>query len=422
VRFTNRVDAGRLLAHRLAHLHSDDVVVLGLPRGGVPVAAEVAKALRCPLDVILVRKLGLPWRRELAFGAIGEGGITVFNDDVVKSSGLNTHEIALVEAQEHAELDRRSREYRSMHHRLSIKGKTAVIVDDGVATGATARAACAVARRAGAARVVVAVPVAPMGWEESFVGVTDEQMSLFTPTDFGSVGYFYDSFSPISDEEVTALLMSSAEPITEEDVREVMGSTIVEARIVASPRPWAVALFIHGSGSNRSSVRNRTISRQLAAAGVSSVLIDVVADGDRSESIDMDALIQRLVDVTGWITEESHLNGMPLVLVGSSSGASIAVAAAISLRDSGRLVALVSRGGNFSAVMDVVNEVPIPVLMVVGSLDTMTLEQNRAVCAAIGSLCSLEIIEGASHLFVEGDSLDVAGRLIVRFIGRIVSQ
>lgn len=179
MRFTDRESAGRLLAHRLLHLRGSDVVVLGLPRGGVPVAAQVARELGCPLDVIMVRKLGLPWQRELAYGALGEDGTRVVNDDVVRESGLTSVEMERVETREGVELNRRVREYRGRHPRIPLNGKTAVIVDDGIATGATARAACAVARGMGARQVVIAVPVAPSGWEESFVGDADEQMSLF---------------------------------------------------------------------------------------------------------------------------------------------------------------------------------------------------------------------------------------------------
>lgn len=179
-----------MLAARLSRLRADNIVVLGLPRGGVPVAAEVARVLSCPLDVVLVRKLGLPWQHELAFGAIGEGGVVVLNDDIVREAGMSSVEIERVEQREHEELERRVQAYRRRCAQLSLRGKTAIIVDDGLATGATARAACAVVRGAGAGRTVIAVPVAPEGWEQSFIDETEEQVSLFTPADFGSVGYF----------------------------------------------------------------------------------------------------------------------------------------------------------------------------------------------------------------------------------------
>ena len=420
MRFTNRVTAGKMLVERLRHLQRDDVVVLGLPRGGVPVAAEVARGLGCPLDVILVRKLGLPWQRELAFGAIGENGVTVLNDDVVRSSGMTTVEVERVEEREHVELERRSREYRAVHERVPLRGKTAVIVDDGIATGATARAACAVARGAGAAHVVLAVPVAPAGWESGFVGEADEQMSLFTPDDFGSVGYFYDSFDPISDEEVMALLLSSGGSVTETDVHDVMGDAAVDAHLVAAPLPRAVALFIHGSGSSRASARNLSIARLLAESGTSGVLVDVPTDAPGGDALDLNRVVSRLGNICGWITHASSFAGLPLVLVGSSSGAALAIATALSLRRTNPVTAVISRGGNLSAVMEVLGEVTCPVLLIVGSEDSPTREQNVRACSAIGPTCRLEVVEGASHLFAEAGTLETAGRLAARFIEHVI--
>ncbi len=144
--FDDRVDAGRQLAERLESLRGQDIVVLGLPRGGVPVAFEVAKALRAPLDVLVVRKLGVPFQPELTFGAIGEGGVRVINEAVVREADLSEEEMAAVEAEQRVELARRAERFRRGHDQISLAGRTAVIVDDGVATGATAKAACQVAR------------------------------------------------------------------------------------------------------------------------------------------------------------------------------------------------------------------------------------------------------------------------------------
>ena len=162
--FTDRADAGRQLARLLTHLQGDDVVVIGLPRGGVPVAAEVARELRAPLDVIVVRKLGVPVQPELAMGAIGEGGAEVVNHDVVRAAHVTAREFAAVEAEQRDELTRRSMRFRGERPRMPLAGKVVIVVDDGIATGSTARAACAVVRSEGASRVVLAVPVAPADW------------------------------------------------------------------------------------------------------------------------------------------------------------------------------------------------------------------------------------------------------------------
>ena len=161
--FLDRTDAGRRLAQRTLHLRGENVVVLGLPRGGVPVAAEVARALRAPLDVIVVRKLGVPVQPELGMGAIGEGGVRIINPEVVAIAHVTDAEIAAVERRERAELERRARRFRGERRRTPLTGRTAIIIDDGIATGSTARAACQVARAQGAARVVLAVPVLDQG-------------------------------------------------------------------------------------------------------------------------------------------------------------------------------------------------------------------------------------------------------------------
>ncbi len=204
--FADRVDAGDRLAARLLHLVGDDVVVLGLPRGGVPVAAEVARALGAPLDVIMVRKLGVPFHRELAMGAIGEDGVKVLSDDVVAFVEVDPEQVAEVEVAERAELERRTRRFRAGHPRVPLQGRTAVVVDDGIATGSTAQVACRIAREHGAERVVLAVPVAPVDWLDRLAGVADEFVAVATPSAFRAVGEFYVDFPQVSDAEVVEIL------------------------------------------------------------------------------------------------------------------------------------------------------------------------------------------------------------------------
>jgi putative phosphoribosyl transferase len=208
VRFDDRVDAGRRLARVLeaALDPAADIVVLGLPRGGVPVAREVARVLGAPLDVILVRKLGLPAQPELAMGAIGEDGVRVVNDSVVAVGGVSETQFAAVEARERAELQRRATRLRAVREREPLDGRVAVIVDDGIATGSTARAAAQVARAHGAARVVVAAPVAPPPTVHELGGFADEVVVVESPERFFAIGEFYRDFSPTSEDEVVALL------------------------------------------------------------------------------------------------------------------------------------------------------------------------------------------------------------------------
>jgi len=209
MRFRNRSDAGRRLANRLQFLSGEDVVVLGLPRGGVPVAAAVARALGAPLDVILVRKLGVPAQPELGLGAIGESGARVINQEVVRYAHVSEAQIAQVEAKERAELQRRAQRFRGDAPHVPLAGRTAMIVDDGIATGSTARAACQVARALGAAAVVLAVPVAPPSADRALRGDADEVICLEMPDRFLAIGEWYEDFAQTSDEEVVALLRAA---------------------------------------------------------------------------------------------------------------------------------------------------------------------------------------------------------------------
>ncbi|WP_182907266.1 MULTISPECIES: phosphoribosyltransferase [unclassified Microbispora] len=209
--FVDRRDAGLRLGERLRGLPgAEDAVVVGLPRGGVPVAFEVARALGAPLDVIVVRKLGVPYQPELGFGAIGEGGVRVLNPDVLRLANITRDEIAGVERRERAELERRARRFRGDRTPVDLAGRTVIVVDDGIATGGTARAACQVARAHGASRVVLAVPVGAPETIASLRGDADEVVCLDTPDHFYAIGAWYDDFTQTRDEDVIECLRQAA--------------------------------------------------------------------------------------------------------------------------------------------------------------------------------------------------------------------
>src|ERR1035437_3797814 len=203
--FADRVDAGRRLADRLEYLRGQDVVVLGLPRGGLPVAFEVARALEAPLDAIVVRKLGVPSQPELAMGAIGEGGVRVLDVEVLGQAHISEQQLRAVETRERAALEARVALLRRGRERVSLTDRVAVIVDDGVATGSTAQVACEVARRLGATKVLLAVPVAPAENLGS-LPCADEVVCVAAPQLFWAIGEHYRDFSPTSDDDVMVLL------------------------------------------------------------------------------------------------------------------------------------------------------------------------------------------------------------------------
>lgn len=213
-RFRNRTEAGQQLAKKLsAYANRADLLVLGLPRGGVPVAYEVAVELNVPLDICLVRKLGAPGNKELAMGAIGMGGVMVLNHDVVESLQVSQEAIARVVALEEKELERRDRAYRGDRPFPDLQERAIVLVDDGIATGATLRAAIATLKQQKPASIIVAVPVAPLSSYNELKAEVDEVVSLVTPERFYSISVWYDQFEQTTDEEVRHLLQERASAI-----------------------------------------------------------------------------------------------------------------------------------------------------------------------------------------------------------------
>jgi predicted phosphoribosyltransferase len=205
--FADRGDAGRRLGAALRDTqHAGGAVVVGLPRGGVVVAAEVAHALGAALDVVVVRKIGAPHQPELAIGAVGEGGAVVHNDAAVRALGIDDERFAAAAAEALEQVARRARMLRGNRAALSVAGRAVIVVDDGIATGSTARVACEVVRAQGADRITLAAPVAPAGSQRRFADVADEVCFLTTPRNFTAVGQFYADFTQVSDEVVTALL------------------------------------------------------------------------------------------------------------------------------------------------------------------------------------------------------------------------
>jgi predicted phosphoribosyltransferase len=212
-RFRDRSEAGRELARRLAHLAGQDTIVLALPRGGVPIGYEIAHALHAPLDVINVRKLGVPWHEELALGAIATGGVRVLNNEVVIAAGVTREDLQAVTQLQQLELDRREQLYRGGRPAPVLRGRTVILVDDGIATGATVRAAIAVLRKQAPAHLVLAVPVGQKGVISELSGEVDELVCPMTPSDLYAIGLWYDSFPQLRDAEVQAMLArAAAEP------------------------------------------------------------------------------------------------------------------------------------------------------------------------------------------------------------------
>lgn len=432
--FVNRVEAGRRLVERLGHLRGLDIVVLGLPRGGVPVAAEVAERLGTPLDVILVRKIGVPFQPELGLGAIGEDGTRVINEDIVRLAGVSVADIARVEEHERDELDRRARLYRGVRPLEPLDGRVALVIDDGLATGSTARVACQIARARGATRVVFAVPVAPADCIEALGGTADECVCVETHEPFHAIGQWYRDFSQVPDRQVVACLDRLAghphriAPVTgsgaagdaadprcrtiDEEVEIVAGSAHLTGHLRVPPDARGLVIFAHGSGSSRHSPRNRYVADVLDRADIATLLFDLLTEAeeaDRGNVFDVEMLGRRLVAVTEAARRRPDVGDLAIGYFGASTGAAAALWAAA--EPSNRVAAVVSRGGRADLAGERLPMVRTPTLLIVGGDDAVVLDLNRHALRQLATAGRLEVVPGAGHLFEESGTLARAAHL-----------
>ncbi|HEY2130712.1 MAG TPA: phosphoribosyltransferase [Streptosporangiaceae bacterium] len=405
--FLDRADAGRRLAGVLTGVRDADAIVLGLPRGGIPVGYEIARALGSPLDVILVRKVGLPVQPELAMGAIGEDGVRLVNTEVVQAEQVSEREFAEVEQRERAELHRRAERYRLDRPRAMVAGRTAIVVDDGIATGSTARAACQVARAHGAARVILAVPVAPRGTVAALGQVADQVVCLESPEPFYAIGQWYQDFSQTSDAEVVRLLRAAADGGTEREVQVPAASVTLPGRLTVPPDARGMVLFAHGSGSGRSSPRNLFVAAGLHVAGLGTLLFDLLTPeegADRSNVFDIGLLAARLAAATGWLRTQPGMARIGVGYFGASTGAAAALRAAA--EPGSDIAAIVSRGGRPDLAGPQLGSVRAPTLLIVGGLDERVLALNAQAQALLRTENQLAVVPGATHLFPEPGTLE----------------
>lgn len=418
--FADRVDAGRRLAQRLQHLRDQDVVVLGLPRGGVPVAFEVASALRAPLDVIVVRKLGLPFQPELAMGAIGEGGYEVLDRGLIARTGVTPRQVQLVEDRERAELEDRVQRFRRGRDPVDLTGRTAVIVDDGIATGATALVACQAARHLGAARVLLAAPVGPPGLRRQDLGA-DDVVLVRAPDPFWAVGRHYRDFRPTTDDEVVALLDAartggeSAAPRArgcDTDVEIPVGEGVLRGHLHLPANPRGIVVFAHGTGSSRHSSRNQYVARVLREAGLGTLLLDLLTpeeERDRANVFDIALLAGRVAAAVRWLRTRPDAGAARIGLFGASTGAGAALwAAADADLD---IAAVVSRGGRPDLAGPRLADVTAPTLLIVGGADPQVLRLNQHAAEELRCLNQVRVVPRATHLFEEPGALPEVAHL-----------
>ncbi|MFE7561495.1 phosphoribosyltransferase family protein [Kitasatospora sp. NPDC057500] len=448
--FTDRTDAGRRLAALLDHLRGPGTVVVALPRGGVPVAAEVAASLGAPLDICVIRKLGVPYQPELGMGAIGEDGVRVINDQVLRPAGVTPEQLAAVEVRERAELERRARRYRDGRPPVDLRGRTVVVVDDGIATGSTARAACLIVRARGAARVVLAVPVAPQDWTERLGTVADELVCVGTPSPFFAIGEFYADFSQTEDTEVLRHLAAAraagagpstaSESASDSESASADGSAAgvaaadrevtlpaagvrLTGRLTVPAGARGIVVFAHGSGSGRHSPRNRHVAGYLNGRGLATFLFDLLTEDeeeDRHNVFDVALLGGRLTEVARALPAEQARAGggpfLPLGLFGASTGAAAALWTAARLGD--QVGAVVSRGGRPDlAGARALGAVRAPTLLIVGGRDEVVIDLNRRARERLRCESELAVVPNAGHLFEEPGTLDRVAELAGDWFG-----
>jgi len=445
VAFEDRADAGRALARALgawlgAHPGADPLV-LGMARGGVPVARVVADALGAPLDVAVARKLGVPGVEEVALGAIAEGDGRVVGDDVGWYIGVPPHVVACVAARERAELARRARLYRAGRAAPDVRGRTVALVDDGLATGATLRAAARALRAARPARLVVAVPVADATSARELRAEVDDLVAVVCAEPFGTVSAWYEAFPAVSDAEVLAALGlpnvsnvpnvpnvpdGGAPPPAGPAPRTVtipVDGGVVEADVEAPEGARGLAILAHGGGSSRRGYRNRYLAGRLRLAGFATLRLDLLTAAEQdadattaSERFDVARIGRRLVAACDWATRDGLPGADRVALVGASTGAAAALLAAAERPT--QVSAVVARGGRVDLAGEAASRVRAPTLLVVGGADADTLRWNRETLRRLPRGTRLTVVPDAGHTFEEPGALGAVAEHAVRWLER----
>lgn len=446
--FADRRQAGRVLGAQILELDAQrraatasqsmqivdrrmPPVVLALPRGGVPVGFEVAAALQATLDVLLARKIGVPGNPELGMGAIAEAGVRALSEDVLSGLLISEEELEHSTIVAEEELRRRVRLYRGERLPVPLQGRTAILVDDGLATGGTARAAIRAARKMGAARVLLAAPIGAPSTVQALSEEADEVICPLQPEPMWAIGMWYRNFDQVPDSEVLALLAEARQrgassprrapaspPQGDDSLSGVQVSipyeggarALGELTVPAGCR--CLVLFAHGSGSSRASPRNRRVAAVLNAHRIGTLLFDLLTaeeERKRANVFDIPLLALRLEQATLWAQAQPALQGLPIGYFGASTGAAAALIAATDLPR--QVGAVVSRGGRPDLAASRLADLAAPVLLIVGGADTAVLDLNMQALRALEGHAELEVIPGATHLFEEPGALDEVARL-----------
>ncbi len=415
--FLDRADAGTKLAEALEPILKPPCVIAGIPRGGVAVALPIVERFRLPLTVVYARKLTAPISPEFAFGAIDEDGHTIVESRSVAMLGLTPADVERAKERVSKEIRRRMTTYGVPALAHYLPNAAVVLVDDGLATGLTMRAALECARRHGAREIIVAVPCASEPAAREFVHAADRFVSLLVDPDFRAVGQYYADFSPVSDEQVIAMLAGARKAAAAGPGGAAGGAVRILFKnsrgfalagrllVPTSPEPHPVVVFAHGRGSGKDSPRNLTVAEALRALGFAAFLFDFTGHGE-SEGTPEDSTQEQQVDDLAAALDAlealDDVDGHRLGVVGASSGAAVAVLAAA--RDT-RIRALALRSPNLTGAEDSVSRVVVPTLLVVGEHDVPIRAAITPLLGRFGGPRTFEVVPRGDHLFEDPAAL-----------------
>ncbi len=422
--FRDRKEAGRLLAEKLRRYQDDpNALILAIPRGGIPVAFEVADRLHLPLDVIVIKKIGFPGNEEFAIGAAGLGGVYI-NRGITDAYAVSEEYIQEQVAARQKEIEARYKLFRGENRPAPVAGKNIIVIDDGIATGATVRMALTLLKEQKPHELIVATPVAPPETESQFEGLADGFICLCQPGMFSAIGQFYVDFSQVDETTARTLLARQAEKLHHRHAPCAVDIPIdgqaTHGILTLPEAAKGLVIFAHGSGSGRFSPRNQAVAKTLNQSGIATLLIDLLTEDEEKEDMktarlrfDIPFLAGRLVQITAWAKTHGETKPLPLGYFGASTGAAAALIAAADERDAIR--AVVSRGGRPDLAGDALENVRAPVLLIVGGNDPTVIDLNLAASAHLKVKKALQIIPGATHLFEEPGALDQVATLAARW-------
>ncbi|PWU20410.1 MAG: phosphoribosyl transferase [Bdellovibrio sp.] len=412
--FQDRQQAGLLLADQLCQKNLDNTTcVLALPRGGVPVAWEVANRLRCPLDILFVKKVGAPRQSEFALGAVSEEGEAHWNDTAIAQMGLERKDLYPLAQEKWRELKAQINRLREGRPSLDVNGRTVIVVDDGLATGETMAVALQLLKKKSPRRIIVAIPTGSISAVNLISPLCDEIVVLDSPHPFAAVGQWYEDFTQVTDAEVEHLLHQKSghqkcehqvgDHQENHGVRVPCEGEFFAGELSVPKKAKGLIIFAHGSGSSHQSPRNKKVATQLNRCGFGTLLFDLLTASeakDRRLVFNIPLLVKRLVNATLWVQGQGLR--LPIGYFGASTGAAAALGAAAQLP---QVASVVCRGGRPDLAAEYLSDVRVPVLLIVGGLDTEVLRLNQKAQSRIAN-CKVSILPGVGHLFEEAGALE----------------